>query len=144
MPAVFNRYELAGDDIAVTYSPDGEGPLTTEGAIVFTYAAAGATARTFRRSQVHINHDTPIGDLITVRLTPVVPDTGSITFTLVLPTAIRNAGTPEDPKADITALGITTVHQGNFVGPEDEKYTAAELAGTASRVIVPLLAEASS
>lgn len=130
MTEVFNHYELAGKGLRVTYDPDGQGPVTTEGQVVLTHIADGAET-TFTRSQVRINHDTAVGSLISAVLSENI-DADTVYFTLVLPTLIVNKGTAGAPEADITALAIVTVHQGTIVGPQGEKYTATALSGTAS------------
>ena len=78
--------------------------------------------------------ESPIGTLVTVTTRRTV-DTGSTTFTLVIPQI--NLG--KSMSAHINTFGITTIHRFSVVTPlnlgQTELYTVTELLGTAEFVV---------
>ena len=122
-----NLYQLSGDGILVTY-------MTTSlsGQPLFSYQDA-FQSKQFSGQEIQ-TVESVLGNLVTVFLIRTV-DTGSTTFTLIVPSVSLPAGSNT---ANITTEGITTVHRFSIVKPpqgQTENYTFRELTGTANFVV---------
>jgi hypothetical protein len=123
-----NYYKLDGGGVHVVYSLANRG-----GTASLTYKDEYRTLR-FGPGRIR-TAKTEIGTLVTVT-TYLTVDTGSTTFTLVVPDV--NLG--PKPSVPIRTLGITTVHHFS-VNPRPgqvEEYATTALRGTAQERAVPL------
>ncbi len=121
-----NLYELSGEGLHITYSTTSFG-----GVPMFTYQD-GSQSKQFTGSQIR-TVQTEIGTLVTVT-TFLTVDSGSTTFTLLIPTVnLRSSDS-----VAISTDGIQTVHRFLVIGPplqgQTELYTVYPLTGTASFV----------
>jgi len=121
-----NLYELHGGRIQITYSTSG-----VDGKPHFNYRD-GLKTLNFSGKDIR-TVDTEIGTLVTVTTIQTV-DTGSTTFTLVVPRV--NLG--QYQKACITTQGIRTIHKfsvlAHFNQGQMEIDSTTTLVGTASSV----------
>ena len=121
-----NLYELRGERIQVTYSTSG-----FDGRPHFSYRD-GLQTLNFAGTDIR-TVDTEIGTLVTVTTIKTV-DTGSTTFTLVVPRV--NVG--QYQKARITTQGIKTLHKFSVIPRlnqgQVEVNITTPLVGTASSV----------
>jgi hypothetical protein len=138
-----NLYQLSGhqhhngSNLHVSYLTH-SGPATPQfpqGPPHFTYQDANVS-RTFAGQEVEVV-ETELGAVVSVviRLTP---DSGSTTFSLLVPRVNLVPGQP----AAIHTDGITAIHRLSLVpglnhGQQDQ-YSVMSLQGTAANVIVPL------
>jgi hypothetical protein len=130
-----NQYHLHAHGIQISYYPDGAGPLTTDGPIVLAYQDTDYSA-TFRGSQAHVVAVEGLGTCVTVTL-KIIPDVGSRTATLLIPTVVLGAQTSAPVHTEL----IRTVHASIFaeIGhPQRDHYTVTSLTGRASRGPLPL------
>ena len=123
-----NLYVLAGAGLSVTYATSG-----IDGKPHFTYHHVGSPPLTFAGDQIETSAS-PLGTLVTVVIFRTI-DTGSTTFTLLVPRVNLNAG----EQIQIATDGITTIHR-FFVNPrllhgQLDLYTVTPLRGTASHVV---------
>jgi hypothetical protein len=123
-----SAYELSGGSLHITYtttSKNGEPHLIYK---------QGAETLSFSGSQIR-QTKTEIGTLLTVT-TRMTVDTGSTSFTLLVPTV--NLASPSEP-ATIHTIGVTTVHRFSVVPAanhgQTEMYTTTPLEGKASVVV---------
>jgi hypothetical protein len=120
-------YELTGDHLTITYST-----TSIAGGPRFSYKDASQTL-SFKGDEIR-QTKTEIGTLISVT-THMTVDTGSTSFTLLLP-AVRLAGSSP---AQIHTVGITTVHRFSVIPAmnlgQTEVYTTTKLSGTAKFVV---------
>ncbi len=124
-----NLYQLQGGPIHVTYST-----TSIDGKPRFVYQDAGGT-KNFTGDEIRVA-DTEIGQIVTVSLLKTI-DTGSTTFSLVIPRANVPAGSGH--VLPIQCLGITTIHRYSVVpvfnqGPT-EVYSTISLNGTAQAAV---------
>jgi hypothetical protein len=127
LPRSAHRYILSGCDLHITYlstGPDGRPRLQYQDGVQVLH---------FTGDQIRLV-TLDIGTLVTVTIRLTV-DTGSTSFTLVLPQV--NLGPLNE--AQIKTFGVTTVHRFSVV-PElnrgqTELYTVTELSGT--EAVVP-------
>ena len=127
-----NLWTLTGDGIYVRYSTI---PLLgPAGGPHFIYQTLKFGAEDIRTVNVP-----DIGTLVSVTINMTI-DTGSTTFTLLLPlTNIVQQGPVSS--IPVTTEGITTTHAGPFTPPvpfghgQQEFYTVTQLTGTASHVM---------
>jgi len=132
-----NLYQLSEGQLHVSYLTH-SGPATPQfpqGPPHFIYQDASQTL-SFSGSDIEVV-ETALGQIVSVRIRVTV-DTGSTTFSVLVPRVNLMAGQP----APIHTEGITTVHRFSLVpglnqGQQD-LYTVTVLHGTASDVIVPL------
>jgi hypothetical protein len=120
-----NLYHLSGKGIQVTYST-----TSISGKPLFNYHE-GAVVKNFSGDEIQ-TAETILGNLVTVFIVRTV-DTGSTTFTLLIP----SINLPASNSAHIATEGITTLHKFSIVGPhtgQREFYTVHPLQGTASFV----------
>jgi hypothetical protein len=119
-----NVYELAGGHLKITYSRTSEG-------LKLTYRT-GSQTMSFQGNEIQ-ETESAVGNLVTVT-THMTIDTGSTTFTLLVPTMRLDGVTP----APVHTVGITTVHKFSVVPAfnrgQTELYTTTELTGTAKFV----------
>ncbi|MGH3773227.1 MAG: hypothetical protein ACRDRW_17835 [Pseudonocardiaceae bacterium] len=119
-------FQLQGGQLHVTYSTTSFG-----GKPQFFYQDALRTL-TFQGDQIR-TVNTEIGTLVTVTILTTV-DTGSTTFTLLVPTVNLGLAT----SIAISTEGITTIHRSSpipvFNLGQTELYTVTPLIGTASFV----------
>jgi hypothetical protein len=122
-----DSYQLHGAQLHITYST-----TSFVGKPHFVYQDASQTL-TFEGDQIR-TVTTEIGILVTVTIHRT-PDSGSTTFTLLVPTV--NLG-PSN-QASIHTEGITTIHRFSIVPVfnqgQTELYTVTPLTGTASFVV---------
>ncbi|HSZ29604.1 MAG TPA: hypothetical protein VK784_07595 [Pseudonocardiaceae bacterium] len=120
-------YQLQGAQLHITYST-----TSFDGKPRFVYQDALRTL-TFEGDQIR-TVTTEIGMLVTVT-TLITIDSGSTTFTLLVPTV--NLGLTN--QAPIQTEGITTIHRFSIVPAfnqgQTELYTVTPLTGTASLVV---------
>lgn len=132
-----NHYQLMGNDISVTYSPDA-GPVTTSGPGTFTYQDE-FRAMTFRGDQIRRTETPDLGTIVSVTLQLTV-DAGSTTFSVLLPPV--NLPDQLGASAPIRTDGVTTRHTFSLVPALDQgqrdHYRVTPMRGTAANVIVPL------
>ena len=132
-----NYYQLTGDGISVTYSPDA-GPVTTNGPGSFTYQDE-FRAITFRGDQIRRTETPDLGVIVSVTLQLTV-DAGSTTFSVLLPAV--NLPDQTGASAPIRTDGVTTRHSFSLAPVLDrgqrDHYRITPLRGTAASVIVPL------
>jgi hypothetical protein len=121
-----NLYELSGDGIQITYTLQ---PIA--GPPQFSYHDA-KLSHVFKGDEIR-TVETEIGSLVTVTTVPGI-DSGSTSFTVLIPKV--NLGRQES--ANITTVGITTLHKFLVVGPapqgQTELYTVHPMQGTAAFV----------
>ncbi|MEK0083962.1 hypothetical protein [Benzoatithermus flavus] len=120
-------YRLAGGRLHVTYATTG-----IAGRPSLTYRDGTRTLR-FTGNQIRVQ-DTELGQLVTVTLRLTV-DTGSTTFTLLLPHVNLETST----SARIDTIGITTMHRfsviPSFRQGQADLYGITRLQGTAQLVL---------
>ena len=115
-----NKWNLAGGGIHVHYDSTGGG--------LFHYQDA-STSRTFSGSNIRVLPSPDLGTLVSVTLQTTV-DSGSTTFTLLLPSVVLDP--PSHPVEPVHTDAITTIHR---LGPglgQKEFYTVTSLTGSAS------------
>jgi hypothetical protein len=130
-----NQYHLHGHGIQISYYPEGAGPPTVDGPIVFAYQDANHTA-TFRRSQAQVVAVEGLGTCVTVTL-QILVDVGTRTATLLVPSVVLGAQTSAPVHTEL----IRTVHTSTLTGighPQRDNYTVTSLTGQASVGILPL------
>jgi hypothetical protein len=126
MPSPANVYQVSNSQLQISYATGDLG--SKEGLI---YQDASQTLQ-FNKQQLR-SVATEFGKLVTVTIRMTV-DTGSTTFTLVVPVA------EVDPNqsVQIETLGITTIHRFSpipaFNRGQREIYAVANLRGTASAI----------
>jgi hypothetical protein len=120
-PTVWN---LSGGGIQVQYSVAGP----------HLHFHQGATVRDFSGNEIRVAEVADLGTLVSVTITLTV-DSGSTTFTLVLPRVNLPAPPALPILVPVTAEGITTVHHFSLVPAfqrgQQEFYTVTSLQGTA-------------
>jgi hypothetical protein len=124
-----NEYQLHGNQIHLTYSPDGTGPPTTDGPIVLTYADR-TQSLSFRRTQVAVSDVPHLGSCVTVVLKRI-PDIGTTCVTLLIPEVVLKSGEPATIRTEL----ITTVESSPFAGignRQRQEYSVVPLRGEAS------------
>jgi len=122
-----NLFELSGGGIHVTYA------TTTFAGPPQFYYHDGSISKLFTGDQIRVTKDPALGTLVSVTILPTV-DTGSTTFTLLVP----NINLRMSDVANITTVGITTLHKFSIVRPpqgQTEFYTSHALSGTAAFVV---------
>ena len=126
-----NQYHLSGRAITVDYYTDGHGPITgVEGLVFFVYQDSHLS-KTFGQGEVRVVDVGDLGQVVSVTLAPTV-DTGSTTFSLLIPSVELSDGTGTVP---ITTEGITAIHRilAAAIGhPQHDTYTVTRLSGTAA------------
>ena len=127
-PVAPNVYKLSGGHIHVTYTT-----TSKAGQPYFSYQDGSQTV-SFKGNQIR-EAKTEMGTLVSVT-TRMTVDTGSTTFTLLVPTVNLAS---ESSLAQIHTYGIATVHKFSVVPAANrgqrELYTTMELSGTASLVL---------
>ena len=127
-PVAPNVYKLSGGHIHVTYTT-----TSKAGQPYFSYQDGSQTV-SFKGNQIR-ETKTEMGTLVSVT-TRMTVDTGSTTFTLLVPTVNLAS---ESSLAQIHTYGIATVHKFSVVPAANrgqrELYTTVELSGTASLVL---------
>jgi hypothetical protein len=122
-----NMYDLKSDHLHVTYST-----TSKNGQPYFSYQDDTKTL-SFKGKEIR-EEKSEIGTLVTVTIHMTI-DSGSTTFTLLVPTVRLQEYTP----ATINTIGITTVHKFSVVPVanlgQTEAYTTTELSGTAQMVL---------
>ena len=120
-PTVWN---LAGGGIQVRFSVAGPN----------LHYQNGPTIRDFSGSEIRSSEVPDLGTLVSVTISPSV-DSGSTTFTLVLPRVNLPAPPALPALVPVTTDGITTVHHFSllpaFQHGQQEFYTVTQLQGTA-------------
>jgi hypothetical protein len=118
--SVANSFELAGNDVFVTYRPGlaGEPQLSYQDRYL---------QRSFRGDEVDVVEG-QLGALVTVTLS-ATPDLGSSTFTLLVPTTVVSGESAKVDTLAIMALHRTPLDPSS-IGQRDS-YTSTQLSGTA-------------
>jgi hypothetical protein len=128
-----NLYELTGGDIDVTFLPMGLG-----GKPHFTYQDAQRTLQ-FAGDQIRIVAVPDLGSIVSVTLV-LTPDSGSTTFSVILPDV--NLDNQRGSFAHIHTDAITTQHRFSLIPQllrgQLERYHVTRLSGTATLAILPL------
>ncbi len=142
-PVQPNHFELSGaylygsGSIHVSYTTH-SGPATPEfpeGPPQFSYQDANQS-RAFSGNEIQIV-DTEAAQIVSVVLR-LTPDSGSTTFSLLVPRVNLPAGQPTPISTDgITAIHRFAIAPGLLQGQLDH-YSVTPLTGTASNIIVPL------
>jgi hypothetical protein len=141
-PVQPNHFELSGaylygSGIHVSYTTH-SGPATPEfpqGPPRFSYQDA-SQSRAFSGNEIQIV-DTEAAQIVSVVLR-LTPDSGSTTFSLLVPRVNLPAGQPTPISTDgITAIHRFAISPGLLQGQLDH-YSVTPLTGTASNIIVPL------
>ncbi len=126
MPSEANIYVLSNAQLNVSFAT---GALGSKAGLV--YQDAFQTLQ-FNEQQLR-RVPTEFGELVTVTIRMTV-DTGSTTFTLIVPTVL----VPEGQTVPVETIGITTVHRFSpvpaFNVGQRETYTITNLRGTASAI----------
>jgi hypothetical protein len=131
-----NQFHLHGGGIAVSFFPEGFGPIPVGGAARLIYQDAQRTL-SFAGADVRTVEVPDLGTVVSVTLVRTV-DLGTTTFSLVVPQVLL---LPQSGPVPVHTVGVTTVHRTFLAGPgqaQRETYTVTRLAGTASRGILPL------
>ncbi|HSV65780.1 MAG TPA: hypothetical protein VLJ59_07730 [Mycobacteriales bacterium] len=120
-----NFYSVEGQHLHVTLSP------TLDGGLQLSYQDP-STHRLFQKDEVQ-REATALGVIVTVVLSQI-PDLGSTTFSLLVPTVRLGPG----ESAHVSTLGVTTIHR-TSIAPildrgQQDSYTVVRLRGTASFV----------
>ena len=122
-----NLYVLSGPGLHISYST-----TSIAGVPQFHYQD-GTQSHSFSGPQIK-TEATAIGTLVTV-VTRMTVDTGSTTFTLVVPPVTL----PASNTTSIATFGVTTVHRFSiikaFMVGQDDLYTVKQLSGTAQFVV---------
>jgi hypothetical protein len=125
-----NMWVLSGGGIHVRYST-----TSLAGTPQFHYQDS-LRVLNFTGAQIRSVSVPDVGTLVSVTIHMTV-DTGSTTFTIVLPQVNLVAGDPAS--GNVTTFGITTTHAFSIVAPFDigqrEFYGVTTLTGTASLVV---------
>jgi hypothetical protein len=135
-----NQYHLSGGGIAVSYYPQGIGPVPAgSGPVCLIYQDAHLV-KSFGRDELRTVASPDLGTIVSVTLQRSI-DAGSTSFSVLVP-AVR---LPESMEAatPVKTIGITTVHRSFLVLPgygQQEISTAVALSGDARVGILPLLA----
>lgn len=103
-----NQYHLTGENIAVTYYPDGFGPIFKDRGALTLFYEEGTNGRAFGSEEVTTEPVPNLGTIIRVELLDV-PDLGLTTFSLVIP--IVNLPEGENSSASISTFGVRTLHR---------------------------------
>jgi hypothetical protein len=131
-----NQFHLAGEGVAVSYYPDGVGPVRKDGPICLIYQDAARTL-SFTRNEVRADVSPDIGTIVSVTLSRTV-DLGSTSFSLLVP----DVRLPEPAtSAAIHTVAVTTVHRTFLFGPgpgQQQTYTTTELSGDARLGPLPM------
>jgi hypothetical protein len=138
-PAEPNQYHLSGDGIAVSYYPEGIGPIIAERGPIFLVYQDANLVKSYTRDEVRSEQSQELGTIVSVTLQESI-DAGSVTFSVLIP-ALRLTG-GFDASTPVTTLGITTAHRTFLAGPgpgQQESYSVAALSGDARVGILPLL-----
>jgi hypothetical protein len=125
-----NQYHVSGHGIAVSYYPDGQGPVFAGGPVCLVYQDAHWTL-SFVKDRVRTASSDDLGLLVSVTIVETI-DLGATTFSLLIPNIQLPA--EEGASSAITTLGIKTVHR-TFLGAigqaQRETYTSDLLHGDA-------------
>lgn len=120
-------FDVSSESVHVTYTasgPDGQPQLTF---------VNGTQDLTFVGAQVRIDKESDLGTLVSVTTWRTI-DTGSTSFTLVVPPVILAS---PDASANVTLLGISTMHRFGVVRRMNRgqraAYSTVTLTGTAHR-----------
>lgn len=120
-------YDLTGGQLHITYAT-----TSKDGRPYFSYQD-GSQKLSFKGADIR-QDKSEIGTLVTVIMRRTV-DTGSTTFTLLVPTVRLKESSP----AEVHTYGITTVHKFSVIPAMNmgqiESYTSTELSGTAEMVM---------
>jgi hypothetical protein len=118
-------FDVSGDGLHVTYTTAGP-----DGQPVLVFVSPTQTLR-FAGSEIRTVAAPEVGTLVSVMVRRTI-DTGSTSFTLVLPRVGLSA---EDPEAPVTVLGITTAHRFSVLRRLNrgqlDGYSEVRLTGTA-------------
>jgi hypothetical protein len=122
-----NLYVLSGGGISITYST-----TAIDGKPHFTYHSSALT-RTFTGDEIKSEPSEFLGTLVSVVI-QLTPDSGSTSFTLLIPRINLNAG----EVVNVTTEGITTHHRFSLFPPamhgQLDTYAAHRMSGTAQFV----------
>ena len=131
-----NQYHLSGQDISVSYFPEGFGPIPKDGPDRLFYQDK-THHLVFNGSEIRKIDVPDLGTILSITVVQTI-DVGSTTFSLILPHVNLPQG--PHPSVPIHTEGITTVHRAfaRLIGhPQVETYSVTCLTGTASSGILP-------
>lgn len=116
-----NMFDLRGEDTTISLAP------TETGDVVMAY-----NGEVWPEDEIEVS-DGPFGSLLTITL-EVIPDGGTHTLTLVVPTV--NLPSEAGAEAPCSTVAILTMHRDSLIGPagvegQVEDYEVVELTGTA-------------
>jgi hypothetical protein len=131
-----NQYHLHGDGIAVSYFPEGFGPVVPPGGARLVYQDNSRTLNVTGQG-IRTVAVPDLGTVVSVTLVETI-DLGNTTFSLVVPQVVLP---PQPGAVPVHTEGITTVHR-TFLGAighaQRETYTVTPLVGMASRGILAM------
>jgi hypothetical protein len=126
-----DEYTFHGDGIHATYFPEGSGPLTQQGAVVFSYQDTHLS-KTFNKAETVVTQVDGVASLVTVVLNRNDISHAQTSFTVLIPSVGVERGSPQSFKTK----GITTVEGATLVQrtvfPALQTYKVEQLDGTAS------------
>ncbi len=134
-----NQYHLSGDQISVSYFPDGFGPIRQgqDGPDRLVYQDPHRHL-VFHGSEIRKVEVPDLGTILSVTIVRTV-DVGSTAFSVILP--VVNLAAQRNASAQVDTEGVTTVHRA-FVAlighPQAETYAVTRLSGQASNGMLPL------
>jgi hypothetical protein len=131
-----NQYHLHGGGIAVSYFPEGFGPIPAGPRARLIYQDPHRSL-SFTGQDVRTVEVPDLGTVVSVTLVRTV-DVGFTAFSLVVPQVVLP---PQPGAVPVQTEGITTVHRifaGALGHAQRETYTVTALSGTASAGILPV------
>ena len=131
-----NQFHLSGGGLAISYFPDGLGPIGPAGANHLIYQDGHRTLA-FHLNDIRQVDVPDVGTLLSVTIDHTV-DVGSTNFTLIVPRMRLPDAT--GASAHISTEGITTTHRifAGLIGhAQVESYVFTKLTGTAALGILP-------
>lgn len=126
-----NEYTFQGDGIHATYFPEGSGPLTQQGAVVFSYQDTHLS-KTFNKAETVVTEVEGVASFVTVVLNRNDISHAQTSFTVLIPSVGVERGAPQSFKTKgITVVqGATLVQRTVF--PALQTYKVEQLDGTAT------------
>lgn len=126
-----DEYTFHGDGIHATYFPEGSGPITQQGAVVFSYQDSHLS-KTFNQAETVVTEVDGIASLVTVVLNRNDISHAQTSFTVLIPSVGVDRGSPQSfkTKGITTVKGATLVQRTVF--PALQTYKVEQLDGTAS------------
>ncbi len=131
-----DEYTFQGDGIRASYVPGGAGPITPQGAVVFSYQDSHLS-KTFNKAETVVTELDGVATLVTVVLNRNDISHAQTSFTVLIPSVGVASGSPQSFKTKgITTLQGATLVQ-RTVYPALQTYKVEQLEGTASLSAIP-------